>query len=159
MPELPENLAARLRTEGGKTAQFFRELPEEVRGECIYSDGEKWTVKQILAHLVSAEAGITELIRSIVAGGAGAPDDFDLNTYNERRVRKMDAETWDDLLIEFSRRRAESAGLVAGLLAADIGRTGRHPWLGMTTVEEIIKIIYWHNQIHQREIRKALAAE
>lgn len=159
MPEMPKNLAARLRTEGGKTAQFFRDLPEDDRSTCIYSDGGKWNVRQILAHLVSAEAGMTELIRSIVSGGAGAPEDFDLNAYNERRVRKMEADAWEDLLVEFDRRREESVGLVAGLSATDLERTGRHPWLGTTTVEEIIKIIYRHNQIHQREIRKALAAE
>jgi len=38
----------------------------------------------------------------------------------------------------------------------DLEKSGRHPWLGMAQVEEIIKLMYRHNQIHQREIREAL---
>lgn len=159
MPDTPEYLAARLRSEGEKTARFFRDLPFDTWSHSIYSEGEQWNVLQIMAHLTGAESGIADLIRNIVSGGEGSPEDFDLNTYNQRRVNKMAAQTMEELIVEFTRRRESSAVLVEGLTAEDLKCVGRHPWFGKTSVEEIIKILYRHNQIHQREIRKALTPE
>jgi hypothetical protein len=64
-----------------------------------------------------------------------------------------------ELLAQFAERRQASVQLAAGLSAEDLQRTGRHPWLGVAAVEEILKMLYRHNQIHQRDIRRTLAAE
>jgi hypothetical protein len=39
----------------------------------------------------------------------------------------------------------------------DLVRQGRHPWFGETEIGEMLKLIHRHNQLHQRDIRKALA--
>jgi hypothetical protein len=44
-----------------------------------------------------------------------------------------------------------------GLSADDLVKTGRHPWLGIAPLEDMIQLLYRHNQIHQRDIRKLLA--
>jgi len=42
---------------------------------------------------------------------------------------------------------------------SDLERKGRHPFLGITTLEEMLKLIYRHTMIHQRDIRRALEAD
>lgn len=159
MTETPERLSARLRSEGEKTLEFFRALPSDCWETGVYSDGGQWTVRQLLAHFVSAEAGMNELIRVILAGGAGAPEDFDIDLYNQRRVDRLQALSPAELLDQFVERRQASAQMTDGLSAADLTRTGRHPWMGIAPVEDILKLLYRHNQIHQRDIRKALSTE
>jgi hypothetical protein len=46
------------------------------------------------------------------------------------------------------------SAFVAGLSEADLQKTGRHPFLGETSLAEMIKMVYRHNQIHYRDLRK-----
>lgn len=156
MSDTPEHLVERLLHEGQRTLEFFRLLNPEQWGKIIYAEGTAWEVGDLLAHFVSAEAGITRLVENILAGGQGAPEDFDLNAYNERKVAGLKQATHQDLFLEFAKLRDKSAALVRGLDQNDLEKVGRHPWLGMTTIGEMIKMMYRHNQIHQRDIRRAL---
>ena len=145
--------------EGQRSLEFFRFMKPEQWGTHIYTEGTTWEVRDLLAHFVSAEAGVTRLVENILAGGQGAAEDFDLNAYNERKVAGLKHASPDDLLLEFARLREKSAALVKGLDQNDLGKVGRHPWLGITTIGEIIKMMYRHNQIHQRDIRRALDSD
>jgi hypothetical protein len=157
MLETPEHLAERLRTEGEKTVGFFRALTLDQLKQTLYTEGAQWTVRQLLAHFVSTEAGITELIENILTGGSGAPQDFSIDRYNERRVAKLNDASFDELLQSFISLRQVCAELVGRMKPDDLLKTGRHPFLGMVPLEEIIKMLYLHNQIHQRDVRKLLA--
>ena len=153
----PQHLAERLRSEGEKTAEFFRSLDPEQLQQQVYMDGSCWQVRQVLAHFVASEASLTRLVENILAGGAGTPENFDLNAYNERKVAALQAVPVEGLLSEFLERRAATARLAASLRPEDLALTGRHPFLGVASLEDIIKMIYRHNQIHVREIRKVLS--
>ena len=156
MTDTPQFLQERLLSEAEKTLAFFDQLPEESWQQIIYTEGAAWTVRQVLAHFVAAEDGIRRLIENILAGGEGSPQDFQLDTYNERKVAALGEVTPAELRLQFKANRQRSAGLVAGLSQADLEKTGRHPWLGTASLAEMIKLLYRHNQIHLRDIRKAL---
>jgi hypothetical protein len=156
MPDTPTHLSERLLSEGHKTLEFFRALTSEQWGLTIYTEGSAWAVRDVLAHLVSAESGMTRLVESILSGGTGTPDDFDLNAYNERKVTGLKGVSTEDLLAQFATKRQKNAALVRHLSMDDLTRTGRHPWLGVATIADILKMMYRHNQIHQRDIRKAI---
>ncbi len=157
MPETPAILAERLQNEEVKTLEFFRNLNPMNWEQPIYSEGSQWTVRQILAHFVSAEKGIDRLIADVLDGGTGAPEDFDIDVYNERSVANFQDVTLEVLLEQFTQVRRQTIDLVARLDQPDLERIGRHPFLGLSPLVDIIKLIYRHNQIHQREIRKALS--
>jgi hypothetical protein len=157
MPETSERLASRLAEEGQKTQQFFSALSPEQWRCTLYTDGAQWTVHQVLAHFAITEVGIRSLMKNILAGGSGVPQDFDLNSYNERKVLGLGETVPDDLLAKFRSERQATIDWVRGLAAADLLKTGRHPWLGVAPIEEMIQLMYRHNQIHQRDIRKLLA--
>lgn len=156
MPDTPAFLAERLRAEGEKSVQFFQSLSKEALEKIIYTDGAAWNARHVLIHFVTAEISLCKLIENIIAGGSGSPEDFDIDGYNRRKVESYAKTSLEDLIADFRVYRERTASLVSQLAEADLARQGRHPFLGMAALSEIIKIIYRHNQIHQREIRQAI---
>jgi hypothetical protein len=154
MPDTPNFLVERMRAEGEKTIDFFTAIPAEGWELTVYTDGSCWAVRQVLAHFVSTEEAFGRLIENILAGGSGAPEDFDINAYNERKVASLQAFTPPELLTQFQHLRQRNIEIVSKMDLSDLTRQGRHPFLGMTELVEIIKLLYRHNQIHQRDIRK-----
>ena len=156
MPETPAFLSARLKTEGEKTADFFAALTPDQWNSLVYTEGAEWTVRNVLAHYVTAEKGFVKLFSSIRDGGPGAAEDFDIDRYNASQQQKSKELTPAELLEQFKAVRAEMAAWVASLTESDLQKQGRHPFLGVTTLAEMIKMIYRHNQIHQRDLRKVI---
>jgi uncharacterized protein (TIGR03083 family) len=156
--ETPERLVERLRSEGQRTVEFFQALAPEQWQAQVYSDGAQWQTRHLLAHFVATENAFHLLIEDILSGGSGAPEDFDIDDFNQRRVAELKETSTQDLLAQFAAGRQASIAQVARMGQADLLRTGRHPFLGMTTLQEIIQLLYRHNQIHQRDIRKLLSA-
>ena len=154
--ENPGRLVERLQKEGLRTLAFFQHLAPNDWEVKIYSDGSQWTARQVLAHFVSAEEAAVQLILNILAGGDGAAVDFDIELFNEREVAEKLHFTPAELLEQFGQARQASVSLVNALSTQDLQRAGRHPFLGWTTLEEIIKLLYRHNQIHQRDIRRTV---
>jgi hypothetical protein len=156
MPDNPTFLAERLLAEGYKSVQFFRDLPAQSWDKVIYMEGTAWKAIQMLAHFTASELSLFKLLENILGGGSGSPEDFDINLFNERKVAQLAHMDADTLLVEFINQREKTSHLVNQMTMADLERQGRHPYLGVSSLAEIIKIIYRHNQIHQREMRKAL---
>lgn len=158
MLNTPQSLSERLRIEGEKTVTIFAQLEPKDWEKAVYADGETWNIRQLLAHFVTAEAGIEDLIKNILEDGEGVSEDFDIDRYNSRQVSRH-IDTHPVKLIEmFSEQRANTVELVKSLRAIDLQRVGRHPFLGMASLEDIIKLIYRHNQIHQRDMRRVIDA-
>ncbi len=156
MTDTPEHLTKRLLEEGEKILAFFQALSPDRWDQQVYTEGSHWTVRQVLAHFVAAEYSLARLVANIQAGGAGAPQDFNIDAYNERKVAEL-GETSPQVLMErFSRQRRQTADQVARIPPEDLSRTGRHPFLGVIPLEEIVKLIYRHNGIHVREVRKVI---
>lgn len=156
MPETPAFLAERLKTEGDKTAAFFASLTDSQWKSEVYTEGETWTIRNVLAHYVTAEKGFVKIFASIRAGGPGVSEDFDIDRYNASQQKKTQELTPAELLEQFIAVRAEMTFWVAALAEADLTKLGRHPFLGQTTLAKMIKMVYRHNQIHYRDLRKVI---
>ncbi len=153
MPDSPQSLADRLLVEGGRVIDFFNKLDATLWGKPAYAGEDAWTFHELLAHLVSAEIGRSELIAAIASGGSGAPPEFLIEEYNRSEVKKFSMDSDDSLLDRFWSERTRLAKLVGSLTLFDLTRLGNDPYLGSATLLEIIKLTYRHNQIHLREIR------
>jgi hypothetical protein len=156
MADTPQHLVDRLLAEGEKTHRFFEAIPAAGWDLQVYSDGGQWRIRQILAHFVVTEASIQKLIKNVLDGGEGASPDFDINRYNESHVSRLEGTLPPELLQQFMELRHRTAQMVAQINPDDLKRSGRHPFLGIASIEEIIKLMYRHNQIHQRDIRKRI---
>lgn len=159
MPETPERLAERLSSESQKTVEFFRSL-SPAQWDCIvYTDGPVWTARHLLAHFVSAEQALKRLVEDVYAGGAGTPEDFDIDGFNAGEVAELVRRTPDALLHEFKASRLAFIALVTQMETADLANRGRHPFLGWVALEDMIKMLYRHDQIHLRDLRRLLKPE
>ncbi len=146
----------RLANEGLKTLEFFRELKPADWDTQIYTAGAGWTTREILCHLLNAEQGFQHLLEDILRGGSGAPETIDLDIYNERQIQGTQCDDVMKTLDALSRARVATIEIVRGMHDADFDRTGRHPFLGVTTVEKMLQLIYRHAMLHQRDIRRVL---
>jgi len=155
----PSQIAERLKTEGEKTLDFFKSIPSDRWNEQTYADGEQWSIHQILTHITQAEDSVSRLIAHVVGGRGGVPEDFDLNSYNHRKVKEMQEDSPENMIALFAERRARTVSFVEKLKDADLQKTGRHPYLDIAPVEEMLKLMYRHTQLHQRDIRKLLDQE
>jgi hypothetical protein len=156
MTDTPEHLAERLFEEGVRVSRFFNELAPHQWEAQVYTEGARWTARQILAHFDVTETNIGWLIKDILAGGGGAPEGFDLDDFNEGTVAALKDLPTDDLLRRFAVHRQRTVELVRNMTGDDLQKTGRHPFLGISPLLNIIKLMYLHNQIHLRDIRRVL---
>lgn len=156
MPEMPAILADKLKSEGEKYAAFFAGLTDDQWKIEVYTEGATWTFRNVLAHLTTAERAFVKLFEQIRRGGAGVSDDFSIDRYNASQQEKTKELSSQEILEQYKTVRADMIAWVSTLNKADLQKMGRHPFLGQTTLLEMIKMVYLHNQIHYRDLRKVL---
>ena len=149
----------RLHDEGHKLLAVFETLTPEQWQTVIYTDGMTWTIKDLLAHQISAEGEFQYYGRNVLNGGEGAPVDFNINAFNNREVATRIDRTPKQLLADFRLARQMTIDFVATIRDDQFALQGRHPFFGMMTIEDLFKLIYRHNMMHARDIRKALGAD
>jgi uncharacterized damage-inducible protein DinB len=151
-------LLERLELEGEKAIQFFESLDEDSWTIPIYTEGAEWTCHQILAHFVSVERAFLWLINNIVKGGTGSPEDFDLDQFNREEVRALQVQSSNDLLTAFKAERLVTIDRTSSLHPDDLLKEGNHPWFGLLSITAILRLLYQHNLLHIRDIRRTLSA-
>lgn len=151
-----DHLTSRLQKDGQKTRKIFEDLkPEEWKVQ-VYTTGSEWTVREVLAHFVSAEQSFHRLINDVRRGGQGAPRSLDIDEFNESQVPELGGFTPDELLEAYWQARQASIELTDSLEPEDLDKQGYHPWFGDVPIRDMLKLVYRHNMIHLRDVRKAL---
>jgi hypothetical protein len=162
---------ARLRdTLDSALANLMAVLPgaDNEPGWSLPTHEEGWDVRQTLAHLATAEAGMNNLIAAalrthaagqpvtadIARGKDGQP--FDRDRWNDRQVEKRGAAPPSALRVELTEVRAQTLRTLAGLRPADLECPAWHPALGQCTVEAIYKVMAIHMKDHTRAMKAAL---
>lgn len=151
-------LASKLKDDRVRSMAFLLSLGEAEWSVQVYTEGELWTVRSVLAHLLSAERAFVHLFREVQTGGEGVADGFSVNTFNEREQARYEKMSSEDLLESFQRTRARLIDLVATLTDDELEHVGRHPFLGMTSLREMVRLTHIHAQSHLRDVRRALGS-
>ncbi len=155
MSEITE-LAEKLKSESEKFVEIFSGLTDAQWNAEVYTEGELWTIRNVLAHFVTSERGLVNLFESIRQGGTGAADDFSIDRYNASQQSKTKDFTPVELIAQYKEIRANTVTWVSGLKEEELELKGRHPFLEITTLHEMVKMLYIHNQVHYRDFKKAL---
>lgn len=155
MSEL-NDLADKLQAEGDKFTALFAGLADAQWQAEVYTEGETWTLRNVLSHFVTSERGLVRLFEQIRLGGTGAADDFSIDRYNAAQQQKTKDLAPQQLLEQYKEVRADSVAWTLSLSESDLDKQGKHPFLGMTSIREMIKMLYLHNQIHYRDMKKVL---
>jgi uncharacterized protein (TIGR03083 family) len=156
MSDRTEPITARLIEKGQETAAFFRALTPQQWQARVYTEGSQWDARQVLCHFVSAERAFLRIFEDVMQGGPGAPEGFNIDRFNEREVSQMAMLAPQELIAQFEQVRAAVVAFVQGLDDSDLDREGRHPFFGVDRLEKFLKLIYRHNMIHERDVRRAL---
>src|SRR5215216_30700 len=151
-------LAEKLKSEGEKIVSIFSNMTDEHWSQEIYTEGTTWTIRNVLSHFVTSERGLIKLFEQIRQGGSGAADDFSIDRYNATMQERTKELTPQELLEQYKQIRANSIAWVSGLKEEELEIMGRHPFLQMTTIREMIKMLYIHNLTHYRDLKKVIRA-
>src|SRR5262245_15821836 len=63
---------------------------------------EGWSVRDVLGHLSSSEAGFVSVMRKMASGGGGVPPDFDPNRWNAGQLRRRAEQTGEQFRAELN---------------------------------------------------------
>ena len=151
-----DHLSRRLEAELEKVTEFFKGLADDAWRVEVYTEGSRWSVAQVLGHMITSERALRKLIITILEGGRGAPQDFDIDRFNESQMRKFEADPPADPLHVLAEERSQTLAYLAGLDPESLAMEGRHPYFGDVSVQKLFKWIYQHAHVHLREIQAAL---
>jgi hypothetical protein len=156
MKDRRDEIAAELEKSLAESVSFFKLLsPAKLRTQ-LYQDGAQWKVQQVLAHFTAIERSMQALFRNILAGGPGAPPDFDFERYNRSQTGKYDGLTVDELIERFKAVRQETIRIVREMQEEDLDREGLHAFHGKGKLDRFIRWAYEHARLHEDDIRKML---
>ena len=148
-----ESLIGKLEKGGLKTQEIFASLAADQWRRIIYDGPPAWNIRDLLAHLVSAEPRLLQIAQDVAAEGPGAPVGFDLDAFNAEEQRRLMDKSPEELLSALARVRQLTLGWVRTLEDGKLDRLGRHPALGEVTLEVMITAIYGHQLLHMRDLR------
>jgi hypothetical protein len=150
------DLADKLKAEGEKMIDIFGSFTDDQWTQEIYTEGATWTIRNVLAHFVTSERGLLKLFERIRQGGEGAADEFSIDRYNAAMQERTKELSPAELIEQYEQVRDHSVEWVAALKPEELEIMGRHPFLQMTTIREMIKMLYIHNMTHYRDIKKSI---
>jgi uncharacterized damage-inducible protein DinB len=104
------------------TEALFRSLAEPAERGMTYAPG-KWTLKQVLGHLVDDERIFAYRLLCVARGEEGELPGFDENRY--AATGEFDRRSLDDLLAEYASVRAATLDMLRGLPESAWARRGR----------------------------------
>jgi uncharacterized damage-inducible protein DinB len=151
-----ESLTAKLEKGGLKTQDILRSLAADEWSRIIYDGSPGWNVRDLLAHLVSAEPRLLQIAQDVAEGGPGAPPGFDLDAFNADEQKRLKDTSPDELLSALAKTRQVTLDWIRTLEDSQLDRRGRHPALGEVTLEVMITAIYGHQLLHMRDLKDKL---
>lgn len=156
MSDKAQRLADKLVGEAEKTLAFFRSLPEEAWNVQIYEDGAMWRVRDVFEHLCISEHSLRRLFERVLATGQGAPEGFDVDAFNKEKTGRFASLSRDELFALYAETRRATIAFTQGLTDEQFAIRARHPAMGDASLEDMIKMIYLHHQMHMRDVKKGL---
>ena len=154
---------------GGKRVQALIDKLASARGEILQTieglDGEaltwqpgddRWSIKETLAHLASAEGSHRQVAQAIAVGQTVDVPDFDLDAWNAARVAERRQRSTDEILEEMAAERQRTLSALQDLEDEVLDHQGLHPALGETTVLKVLRIIPIHERWHLKDIQQLL---
>ena len=152
-------LIAKLEKGQQKTQEILAGLSGEQWGRVIYPDPYPWTMRDLLAHFLSSEIELLQLVQDVASGGTGAPEGFDYNGFNASEHRRLAAQDSAVLISDLAGARAKTLAWLQSVRDEDLDRLGRHPALGEVTLETMILAIYGHVLFHMRDAQRIVLAD
>lgn len=134
--------------------QFYCTLPDD-KGDYAYANG-KWTLKDLLQHIIDAERIFSYRMLRIVRGDKTPLASFDENPYAENA--KAGERSFAEIKEEFSAVRKASDLLIASLNEAQLAQQGVASNMPVTA-NSIGYIMFGHMLHHKKVIEERYLAQ
>jgi uncharacterized protein (TIGR03083 family) len=121
------------------------------------SPNEGWTVRDLLTHLTTAEAGFVPALRRMGAGEGGVPADFDPNRWNAGQLRRRGDQSPEQLRAELESAHGAMLALLDSLDDAAFDYRGHLSSGHVGSTEENFRLVAAHKRTHTEDIRAAFA--
>ncbi len=112
----------------------------------------KWSIVQVLNHLVDTEMVYGWRIRMIVAQEQPPIQSYDQDLWSEKL--RSDSGSGKELLEELRVFRRRNLRLLRSLSPAEMQRWGKHEERGQETVDRLFRMIAGHDRVHLRQIER-----
>lgn len=144
-------------TEARETLKsLLASLSEEQWQTVVISEGQSWTVQDIVAHLLDTEPGMSIHVHKIRQGRETVPQGFDLDAWNAGLKERMTSASPEELLQGLDKARAKTLEVLATIKKDEWDMEGHHPSRGRITIAQYYETIAEHDAWHAKDIRKGL---
>jgi DinB superfamily len=116
---------------------------------------DKWSVRQIVAHLADAESANVVRLRQVISEDHPTLYPFDQDAWAERTnyQKRKPSQSLDTM----RQLRAENYELLKDLPAEAFSRSGTHPRRGNMTLLDLLRLFAEHAEKHAMQIRSVRA--
>jgi hypothetical protein len=139
--------------------QLLSSLTESEWHTVVISEGQDWTVLDLVGHLAENERGMSIHIHKIRTGRETIPPDFDLEQWNAGLKERLVAAPIADPLAMLDQVRERTLQVLHDLNEPDFTLMGRHPSRGLITIKQYYDTIAAHDIDHAGDIRRGLGRE
>jgi hypothetical protein len=138
------------------TKELIASLSADQWDTCVYSEGNEWTVKTIVSHLIDSERGMSIHIHKIRKGEPTLPEGFDLDQWNQGVAKRVGDLSAQEMVARLDATRDRTLEGLDSLTDEEWMLTGRHGSRGIITIEQYYETIMGHELNHIGEAKKAL---
>ena len=157
MANRAKSLADKLVSEGERTLAYYQALLATAWQQPIYGAGANWTLRDVFEHLIISETSLQQLFQRIVSTGAGIEDGFNIDQFNAEHTRELSALSMDELSQHYTQTRQRTADFTRNLTDEQLAIRARHPAIGDSALEDMLKLIYLHHSMHMRDVKKSVS--
>ncbi|VAW43268.1 hypothetical protein MNBD_CHLOROFLEXI01-101 [hydrothermal vent metagenome] len=150
-------ILSKLSKERAELRTFLDGLTADEWQTAVYDEDAKWTLADIVRHLVDAERGMISMMQQWQQGKDPVRPDFDLTRWNARVVQKAAEKGPAELLTQFEQNRSQLLAFIDTIQPEDWGKTGRHGSLRIMTIEEVCHLIADHESGHLEVMKTAVS--
>lgn len=117
---------------------------------------EKWSIKEVLAHLADGEVILGARVRFVAAMDNPPLPGYDQDLFVSRLgIEKVDAR---ELFEAFESMRALNVGLLERLPKEAFARSGLHAERGPESIQKMVGMYAGHDVLHEQQIERTLEA-
>jgi uncharacterized protein (TIGR03083 family) len=131
-------------------------LSQEQWQTVVISEGQAWTVQDIVAHLLENEQAMSVHVHKIRQGRETVPAGFSLEQWNAGLKERMTAAPPEELLQGLDKARTKTLEVLATIKEDEWALAGNHPLRGQITIAQYYETIAGHDTWHTKDIRKGL---
>ena len=142
-----------------KLEKSLATLTEEQWQTVIISEGQAWTVQDIVAHLLENEQAMSIHVHKIRKGRETVPAGFDLEKWNAGLKDRMPAATPAELLQGLAKARVKTLEILATIEENEWELQGYHPLRQQISIAQYYETMAGHDTWHNDDIRRGLGLD